>query len=93
MLIPEYLVEANQTNVSLALELGVPASLVSQWATGVRPVPVARCLPIERATNGKVRCEDLRPDIDWSRAPEPCEGSEGQIVPAAVAVDLVKVAA
>lgn len=93
MLIPEYLVEANQTNVSLALELGVPASLLSQWATGVRPVPALRCLAIERATNGKVRCEDLRPDIDWSRAPELCEGSEGRLVPVAVAVDVVKVAA
>ena len=93
MLIPEYLVDANQTNVSLALELGVPASLLSQWATGVRPVPAARCLAIERCTSGKVRCEDLRPDIDWSRAPELCEGSEGQSVPPAAAVEPVKVAA
>ena len=32
-----------------------------------RPLPLERCLQVERATNGLVRCEDLRPDIDWSR--------------------------
>lgn len=24
------------------------------------------CIAIERATNGVVRCEDLRPDVDWA---------------------------
>lgn len=36
------------------------------------------CIEIERESGGAVRCEDLRPDIDWgylrtSRAPEPAE--------------------
>ena len=29
-------------------------------------VPAEHCPAIERATGGKVRCEDLRPDVDWS---------------------------
>lgn len=29
-------------------------------------VPAERCPAIERATNGQVRCEDLRPDVDWA---------------------------
>jgi DNA-binding transcriptional regulator YdaS (Cro superfamily) len=24
------------------------------------------CINIERETNGKVTCEDLRPDVDWA---------------------------
>lgn len=67
MLIADYLAESKKTNVAFAAELGVPPSLLSQWATGVRKIPAERCLQVERATNGLVRCEDLRPDIDWSR--------------------------
>lgn len=28
-------------------------------------VPAEYCPAIEKATNGTVRCEDLRPDVDW----------------------------
>ena len=44
---------------------------VSKWASRV---PAERCPDIERMTDGAVRCEDLRPDVDWSvlRAPVPC---------------------
>ena len=37
---------------------------VYQW-TKTR-VPAERCPQIEAATNGLVRCEDLRPDVQWS---------------------------
>ena len=50
----------------LARKLGVSPVLVSQWRNGVRPVPADRCPDIERATNGVVMCEDLRPDVDWA---------------------------
>jgi len=50
----------------LARRIGVTPVLISQWRAGSRPIPVARCLDIERATSGSVCCEDLRPDIDWS---------------------------
>jgi DNA-binding transcriptional regulator YdaS (Cro superfamily) len=55
-----------ETGVSLAAKLGVPPALVSQWRTGARPVPIDRCVSIERATGGAVTRKDLRPD-DWAR--------------------------
>jgi len=51
--------------VLLARAVGVSRAMVHQWARGVRPVAAERCPLIERATDGKVRCEDLRHDIDW----------------------------
>ena len=51
---------------SLARKIGVAASVVSQWLSGHRKVPVARVIEIEKATAGAVRCEDLRPDVDWA---------------------------
>lgn len=50
----------------LAGSLGISPAAVSQWAHGARRVPAERCLEIERLTNGQVRCEELRPDMDWS---------------------------
>jgi DNA-binding transcriptional regulator YdaS (Cro superfamily) len=50
----------------LALSVGVSSVIISQWKTGVRQVPADRCIDIERATSGAVRCEDLRPDVDWA---------------------------
>ena len=51
---------------ALAREIGVSSVLVSQWKTEKRPVPAERCPCIEKATGGAVRCEDLRPDVDWA---------------------------
>lgn len=48
----------------LAHALGVTQGAVSQWVKN--GVPMDRCIPIERATAGAVRCEDLRPDVDWA---------------------------
>lgn len=50
----------------LSRALGVSSVVVSMWKTGARQVPAERCPAIERATGGLVRCEDLRPDIEWS---------------------------
>lgn len=50
----------------LASTLGITPVLISQWRTGIRQVPAERCPAIERATNGAVTCEDLRPDVDWA---------------------------
>ncbi|MBV8048082.1 MAG: helix-turn-helix domain-containing protein [Paludibacterium sp.] len=35
------------------------------WLNGDRQVPVEQCPEIELATRGKVRCEELRPDVKW----------------------------
>ena len=38
--------------------------VVSNWRS--RQVPAEHCPEIEKATKGAVRCEDLRPDVDWA---------------------------
>jgi DNA-binding transcriptional regulator YdaS (Cro superfamily) len=37
------------------------------WFSEGRPVPAEACAAIERATDGAVKCEQLRPDLDWVR--------------------------
>ncbi len=58
---------------NLARMIGVAPPTVNQWCNGVRPVPAERCPVIERATNGAVRCEDLRPDVEWAVLRTPSE--------------------
>lgn len=53
----------------LATSLGVKPQHVCNWV--VRQVPAERCPDIERATAGAVRCEELRPDVDWSVLRQP----------------------
>lgn len=67
----------------LGKSIGVNASLISQWANGIRQIPAERCLEIEKATSGSVTCEELRPDVDWTylRGTRPC--SSGQETSAA----------
>ncbi len=62
----EYVNLARGRRSALARSIGVPPILVSQWVSRQRQVPAERCPDIERATKGAVRCEDLRPDVDWS---------------------------
>jgi len=35
------------------------------WFNTGRQVPAEYCPAIERVTAGAVRCEELRPDVDW----------------------------
>lgn len=42
-----------------------------QCLTGRRPTPAERCPDIERATQARVTCEQLRPDVRWLRVPDP----------------------
>ena len=49
----------------LADELGVTKGAVGQWKTDGRRVPAEHCPAIERLSAGRVRCEILRPDVDW----------------------------
>lgn len=55
----------NASQVAFARALGVTPGAVSQWVNGLSAVPAERCPAIERATGGLVRCEDLRPDVEW----------------------------
>lgn len=65
MKLAEYLKSNRRGSAAqLARAIGAFASDVSDWANGGRPVPVAHCAAIERATGGQVTRKDLRPD-DW----------------------------
>jgi len=64
MNLSDYLKEAKQTQEKFANALGVTQGMVGFWLKG-KPPTVERCIQIEKLTAGQVRCEDLRPDIDW----------------------------
>lgn len=49
-----------------AQKLGVTPQAVCFWRDGKRQLAAEYCPAIERETNGKVRCEELRPDVDWA---------------------------
>lgn len=53
---------------AIARMLGIKAPSVIGW--NGRPPP-DRCPAIERATEGRVTCEELRPDVCWQRVPDP----------------------
>lgn len=51
----------------MAEGLGISAQRLSNWAN--RGVPAERCPEVERYTTQAgcpVRCEELRPDVDWA---------------------------
>lgn len=58
------------TAAAIAKAVEVSAVMVTQWANKEKPVPVARCLAIERATEGKVTRCDLRPEDYWEHWPD-----------------------
>lgn len=58
---------------ALAKDIGAHSSDISDWANGYRPIPAERCVAIEAATGGLVRCEDLRPDVNWSVLRQPAK--------------------
>lgn len=73
------------TATVIAKEIGVSAVMVSQWAAGVKRVPLDRCAAIEEATGGSVRRWDLRPN-DWQRVWPELIGAPG--APGAVPVSV-----
>lgn len=56
---------------ALSRELGISAQRLNNWVD--RQVPIERCPDIERATNGAVRCEELRPDVNWAYLRSPIQ--------------------
>lgn len=48
----------------LARDIGAHAPDVSDWASGVRPIPCKYGAPIEKATKGEVTRKDLFP-TEW----------------------------
>lgn len=50
----------------LAERIHVPVQSVYFWLSGSRRIPADYCPAIERETNHAIRCEQLRPDVDWA---------------------------
>lgn len=50
----------------MAGALGVTPQAVCFWRDGKRQLAAEYCPAIERATNGAVTCEELRPEVDWA---------------------------
>lgn len=50
----------------MAKHLGVSASFVSQMVSEKSRVPDRLLAKVIGFCNGAVRCEDLRPDVDWA---------------------------
>lgn len=76
MELSDYFAAARGAQAELARALGIPQSLPSSWAADDakkrRPVPLEHCPRIERATDGAVTCEELRPQEPWRRIPDAC---------------------
>lgn len=65
MNLSEYISTSRGKAAELAEQLGISKASVSYWASGDRLPSVENCKRIEFATAGYVRCEDLRPDLNW----------------------------
>lgn len=62
-----YLETSGTSQSELSRLIGAHAPDMSRWCDGIRQVPQERCPAIEKATDGVVTCEELRPDLAWSR--------------------------
>ncbi|MGL4640598.1 MAG: transcriptional regulator [Shewanella sp.] len=60
----DYLKEEG-AQASLASVLQKSPAQVWQWKEGIRPVPIDLCAQIEKATDGQVTRQELRPDDFW----------------------------
>lgn len=60
-------IEICGSQAELARRIGATTPQVNEWTKGARPIPPTRCEQIEAATGGATTCEDLRPDLMWTR--------------------------
>lgn len=64
MRLQAYLIRPGCSQGRLAQRLGVTQGAISQWLKGTRPIPINRCVEIERITGGLVTRQELR--TDWA---------------------------
>lgn len=57
--------------VAIAQAIGLHEQYLYQCLTDRRVLPAEHAPAIERASGGKVTCEELRPDVRWIRVPDP----------------------
>lgn len=55
----------------VAAAVGLHEQYLYQCTAGHRKLPAEHAPSIERATAGRVTCEELRPDVHWQRVPDP----------------------
>lgn len=62
----------------MAARCGTSVGHLKNIAYGYKPCGEALAIAIDRESGGQVRCEDLRPDVDWAylRGSEPASPSE-----------------
>jgi len=63
--LPNWINQQHGRGKRLADALGIQPPVVSDWVTGKKAVPAARCQAIVRITSGAVTLQELRPD-DWA---------------------------
>lgn len=64
MKLNEYISSARGNSASLSKSIVISMSYLSQMASGEAAISPQRCVLIERATNGQVTRQELRPN-DW----------------------------
>ncbi|WP_041702803.1 helix-turn-helix domain-containing protein [Pseudogulbenkiania sp. NH8B] len=66
----------------VAEELGITDRAVNNWIYR-QQIPAEYCPTLERLTSGKYRCEQMRPDVEWSvlRGASPISSSAGTSTP------------
>lgn len=50
----------------VARECGVSVQAVCFWRDGRRALPAEHCITLEKMNEGRVRCEQMLPDVDWA---------------------------
>ncbi|GAA5786427.1 hypothetical protein GCM10007860_09980 [Chitiniphilus shinanonensis] len=66
MTLSEYMKQTRGAAKALADAVGTSPEYLWHLASGRKKCPdVTLCIAIERATDGLVRCEDVRPGVDW----------------------------
>ena len=45
---------------------GVSVQAVCFWRDGLRTLSADHCITLEKLNQGRIRCEDVRPDVDWA---------------------------
>lgn len=68
MTLTQYLkdLKTNESRTDFASRCGTTLGQLYQVAYSARRAGESLAINIERESGGAVRCEDLRPDVDWS---------------------------
>lgn len=50
----------------VARQCGVSVQAVCFWRDGLRALPADHCITLEKMNGGRVRCEEMLPEVDWA---------------------------